>query len=176
MENKISSQQIYSGAIINVTLDDIELENGKMAKREVVHHNGGVGILTLINHQILLVKQFRYAQNEYTIEIPAGKIELGENPYNTAMREIEEETGYSVKELKLFSEVLPTPGYCTEKLYLYEAFGVEKVPNPLKGDEDEFIDLIFIDLDEAYQMVLDLKIRDAKTIIAIMYAYQNYRR
>ena len=81
MENKISSQQIYSGAIINVTLDDIELENGKMAKREVVHHNGGVGILTLINHQILLVKQFRYAQNEYTIEIPAGKIELGENPY-----------------------------------------------------------------------------------------------
>lgn len=174
MEKKINSKEIYNGKIINVTLDEVELENGKTALREVVHHNGGVGVLAIIDQKIILVKQYRYAQQNYTIEIPAGKIEPGDNPYETGMREIEEETGYQANQLELFSKALPTPGYCKEVLYLYEATDLKKAKNPLSPDDDEFIDLLFIDINEAYKMVSNFEITDAKTIIAIMYAYQKY--
>lgn len=175
MEKQIKTTTIYEGRILSVTQDQVLLDNKKTAYREIVHHNGGVGILAIQNHEILLVKQYRYAQQQDTIEIPAGKIEKGETPYNTALREIEEETGYQCQSLTLFSKVLPTPGYCTEILYLYEANALKKIANPRNPDEDEVIKLIKVDLQEAYQMVLDLKITDAKTIIAIMYAYQKYK-
>ncbi len=173
MEKKIKSSTIYEGKIIKVELDEVELENHQTAYREIVRHNGGVGILAMIENKILLVKQYRYAQNDYTLEIPAGKIEIGEDPYETGMREIEEETGYHAKSLTLFSKALPTPGYCTEVLYLYEANGLEKATNPLACDEDEFIDVYLMDINEAYQKVINMEIKDAKTIIAIMYAYNR---
>lgn len=176
MEKKLKSTSIYDGHIIKVSVDEVELEDGNTAIREVVHHNGGVGILAILDHKILLVRQYRYAQSTYTLEIPAGKIEVGEDPYLTGMREIEEETGYKTTSMTLFSKAFPTPGYCTEILYLYEANDLIKVDHPLQGDEDEFIEVVKMDINEAYQHVLDLKIMDAKTIIAIMYAYNNQKK
>lgn len=173
MEKKITSELIYDGKIIKVYKDQVECQNGNIATREVVRHHGGVGILAMVDNQILLVKQFRYPTAIDTLEIPAGKLELNEDTAICALRELEEETNYSAKSLKLISKFLPTPGYCDEMLYIYEAQDIYEVKNPLACDDDEFIEVIKMNIDDAYQKVINHEIIDAKTVIAIMYAYIN---
>lgn len=171
MEKKINSEVLYDGKIITVYKDKVICPNGREATREIVRHHGGVGILAINDDQIVLVRQFRYAYNQDTLEIPAGKLEPNEDPKDAGLRELEEETGYSCHGLVNINNIYPTPGYCDEIIHLYEAKGLFKVENPLAGDEDEFIDVKLIPIDKAYQMVLDQKIYDSKTVIAIMYAY-----
>ena len=173
MEKEIQRTVIYDGKIMQVTREEVELENGEHAYREVVYHHGGVCILAIKNHQILLVKQFRYPNRIETLEIPAGKLEANENTKDCAFRELEEETNNRAREMKFIMKVLPSPGYTSEWLYLYEAIDFEEVDDALEGDEDEFIDIVKLDIDEAYQKVLNGEIVDAKTVIAIMYAYQQ---
>ena len=171
MEKKMDSQTIFQGKIITVYKDKVKCPNEKIATREIVRHHGGVGILATVDDKIILVKQFRYAYNQDTIEIPEGKLEYNEDSNLAGARELEEETGYRAKKLVPITQIYPTPGYCDEIIHLYEAKDVYKVENPLAGDEDEFINVLFIPIDEAYQMVIDQKIKDSKTIIAIMKAY-----
>lgn len=173
MEKEIQRTLIYDGKIMQVTREEIELENGEHAYREVVYHHGGVCILAVKDHQIILVKQFRYPNRIQTIEVPAGKLEKDEDPQDCAFRELEEETNNRARDMKFIMKVLPSPGYTSEWLYLYEAIDFEEVNDALAGDDDEFIDIIKLDIDEAYQKVLDGEIVDAKTVIAIMYAYQK---
>lgn len=173
MEKEIQRTLIYDGKIMQVTREEVELENGEHAYREVVYHHGGVCILAVKNHQIILVKQFRYPNRIQTIEVPAGKLEKDEDPQDCAFRELEEETNNRARDMKFIMKVLPSPGYTSEWLYLYEAIDFEEVNDALAGDDDEFIDIIKMDIDEAYQKVLDGEIVDAKTVIAIMYAYQK---
>jgi len=171
METKINSQLIYDGAIIKVYQDQVVVEENNLTTiREVVRHHGGVGIIAIHESKIVLVKQFRYSINQYTIEIPAGKIEINEQPLLCASREIEEETGYRAKELTSILKIIPTPGYCDEEIHLFYTNDIIKVVNPRDADIDEFIDVVEMDIDEAYQLVREGKIIDAKTIIAIMYA------
>lgn len=173
MEKEIQRTLIYDGKIMQVTREEVELENGEHAYREVVYHHGGVCILAVKDHQIILVKQFRYPNRIQTIEVPAGKLEKDEDPQDCAFREFEEETNNRARDMKFIMKVLPSPGYTSEWLYLYEAIDFEEVNDALAGDDDEFIDIIKMDIDEAYQKVLDGEIVDAKTVIAIMYAYQK---
>ena len=173
MEKEIQRTLIYDGKIMQVTREEVELENGEHAYREVVYHHGGVCILAVKDHQIILVKQFRYPNRIQTIEVPAGKLEKDEDPQDCAFRELEEETNNRARDMKFIMKVLPSPGYTNEWLYLYEAIDFEEVNDALAGDDDEFIDIIKMDIDEAYQKVLDGEIVDAKTVIAIMYAYQK---
>ena len=173
MEKEIQRTLIYDGKIMQVTREEVELENGEHAYREVVYHHGGVCILAVKDHQIILVKQFRYPNRIQTIEVPAGKLEKDEDPQDCAFRELEEETNNRARDMKFIMKVLPSPGYTSEWLYLYEAIDFEEVNDALAGDYDEFIDIIKMDIDEAYQKVLDGEIVDAKTVIAIMYAYQK---
>lgn len=173
MEKDIQRTLIYDGKIMQVTREEVELENGEHAYREVVYHHGGVCILAVKDHQIILVKQFRYPNRIQTIEVPAGKLEKDEDPQDCAFRELEEETNNRARDMKFIMKVLPSPGYTSEWLYLYEAIDFEEVNDALAGDDDEFIDIIKMDIDEAYQKVLDGEIVDAKTVIAIMYAYQK---
>ena len=173
MEKEIQRTLIYDGKIMQVTREEVELENGEHAYREVVYHHGGVCILAVKDHQIILVKQFRYPNRIQTIEVPAGKLEKDEDPQDCAFRELEEETNNRARDMKFIMKVLPSPGYTSEWLYLYEAIDFEEVNDALAGDDDEFIDIIQLDIDEAYQKVLDGEIVDAKTVIAIMYAYQK---
>ena len=161
MEKKVKSEIIYDGKIIKVYKDQVECPNKRLATREIIRHHGGVGILAVVDDCILLVKQFRYAYNKDTLEIPAGKLELGE------------EAGYSYKSMELINEIYPTTGYCDEVIHLYEAKGLFKVENPLEGDEDEFIDVISMPIDEAYKKIMNNEIHDSKTIIAIMKAYND---
>lgn len=173
MEKELNREVIYDGKIIQVTKEEVEIENGHHAFREVVYHHGGVCVLAIQNNQILLVKQFRYPNRINTLEIPAGKLEADEEPITCAFRELEEETNCRAKDMKFLMKFLPSPGYTSEWLYLYEAVGYEEVEDSLECDEDEFIDIIRMDIDEAYQKVLDGTIVDAKTVIAIMYAYNK---
>lgn len=174
MEKEINRSIIYDGKIMQVTREEVELEDGQHAYREVVYHHGGVCILAVKNHQIIFVKQFRYPNRIQTIEIPAGKLEKDEDPKDCAFRELEEETNYRAKDMKFIMKVLPSPGYTSEWLYLYEAVDFKEVDDALEGDDDEFIDVLTLDIDDAYQKVLDGDIVDAKTVIAVMYAYQKY--
>lgn len=174
MEKEINRSIIYDGKIMQVTREEVELEDGQHAYREVVYHHGGVCILAIKNHQIVFVKQFRYPNRIQTIEIPAGKLEKDEDPKDCAFRELEEETNYRSKDMKFIMKVLPSPGYTSEWLYLYEAIDFQEVDDALEGDDDEFIDVLTLDIDDAYQKVLDGDIVDAKTVIAVMYAYQKY--
>ena len=174
MEKRIQSKRIYDGKIIKVDVDDVELINQKQTKREVVIHNGGVGILAIVDGKIILVKQYRYPHHDFLVEIPAGKIEIGEDPYDTGMREIEEETGYHAKSMNLITKMIPTPGYSSEVIHIYEAVDVQIAITPLESDDDEFIDLIYLPIEEAYKQVQEMKICDAKTIVAIYYAYNKY--
>ncbi|MCI9049222.1 MAG: NUDIX hydrolase [Coprobacillus sp.] len=173
MEKELKSQVIYDGKILKLTRDEVECENGLHAYREVVHHHGGVCVLAVKENQIILVKQFRYPNRIETLEIPAGKLEKDEEPKICAFRELEEETNYRAKDMKRIMKVLPSPGYTSEWLYLYEAIDFQEVSDSLDGDEDEFIDIVHMDIEEAYQKVLNGTIVDAKTVIAIMYAYNQ---
>lgn len=166
-EKTLKEEPIFKGRIINVHVDDVELEDGSLSKREVVDHGGGVSVVALTeNDEILLVRQFRYPYKEVISEIPAGKLEKGENPYDAGMRELREETGYTTKALKSLGELLPTPAYCSEKIYLYLADELEFCGQEL--DEGEFLSVEKYPLDTLYEMVMNNEITDAKTSIAIL--------
>ena len=168
-EKTISTKNIFKGRIINVNVDTVELPNGKTAERELVFHNGGVGILAFDeDNKVLLVKQYRKPYNEMLLEIPAGKLEIGEDPLEAGIRELREETGYIAKKMELLFTLYPTPGYCSEKLYIYFASEIEKATQEL--DEDEFLEVYRYSLDELFEMLERNEINDAKTVAAILKA------
>jgi ADP-ribose pyrophosphatase len=162
---------IYEGAIIDVVVDDVLLPNGETSKRELVFHNGAVGIIPITKEgKIVLFKQFRKALEKSILEIPAGKIEKNEtNPLDVAKRELEEETAYQAAELKEVTRFIASPGFCNEELTIYEARGLVKVDNPLPQDDDEFLELMELTLEEAKEKIKTQEICDAKTIYAILY-------
>ena len=166
-EKTISKDYKYNGRIINLRVDDVKLENGKTAIREVVEHNGGVCVAALDeNGCLLMVKQFRYPYGEVLLEIPAGKLEKGENPEQCGKRELEEETGYIPEKLTDLGKLYPTPAYLTEIIHMYYAENLIKTAQNL--DEDEFLSVERVPFSDAVQMVLNGEIRDAKTQVAIL--------
>ncbi len=173
MEKKQSSTLVFEGNIFKVTHDQVEI-NQTTYSRDVVHHHGGVGILAMQDEQILFVKQYRYAIQQTTIEIPAGKLEQNEDPYICGLRELEEESGYTTSKLETLCTMYSTPGFCNEKLYLYWTNQLKKVQNPLPMDEDENIEIQWISISEALSMIELGLIHDAKTIIAIQYAALHF--
>ncbi|MGX7025562.1 NUDIX hydrolase [Vagococcus hydrophili] len=170
-EKTIKREILYEGKIIDVVLDDVLLPNGKTSKRELVFHNGAVAIIAITpENKMILVKQYRKAVEKSILEIPAGKIEKDETvPMETAKRELEEETGYQAKEIKEIAKFISSPGFSNEWLYLYEAKDLVKVENPLPQDEDEFLELMELSLDEAKEKIVTGEICDAKTLYAILY-------
>ena len=166
-EKKVSSEILYKGAILNLKKDVVLLPDGKNANREIIEHRGGSSVVCVLNGKILLVKQYRYAVGEEIYEIPAGKLEKGEDPLNTARRELEEEGGVVAEKLTLLHEIYPTPAYSEEHIYIYLASGIIK-EGKMHLDETEFLDAIWIDFQKAYDMVLSGKIKDAKTVVGIL--------
>ncbi|MEJ8736133.1 NUDIX hydrolase [Erysipelotrichaceae bacterium HCN-30851] len=169
MQKKLSSKSVYEGAIFQMTRDEVEI-NGQVFPRDVIHHDGGVGVLAIKDGKILLVKQYRYAVQEETLEVPAGKLEKGEDPCTCGLRELEEESGYTTERLETLCTLYSTPGFCSEKIYLYWTKKLIPVEHPRAMDEDEDIEVVWIDVRRAQAMVNDGTIQDAKTIIAIQFA------
>lgn len=173
-EKTLSSKKVFSGNLLNITLDKVELCNGKTSSREVVYHSGGVCVLPYIKDtdEILLVKQFRYPYRKVILEIPAGKVEPNEDTLNTAKRELQEETGALGKNFKSLGIVYPSPGYSAEKIYIYSC-DVTQI-GKTNFDEDEFLNIQRIKIQDALKMILSDQIHDAKTQIAILkFVLQN---
>lgn len=169
-EKTIQTEEIFSGKVIRLQLEDVKLPNGKMGRREIVKHPGAVAIIAITEeNKIVMVEQYRKALERTIIEIPAGKLEKGEEPSACAHRELEEETGYECKSLERIVSFYTSPGFSDEILHLYIAAGLSKKENSAPLDEDEFINLEELTLDEAIQYVKEQKIYDAKTIYAVQY-------
>lgn len=166
-EKTLNSKVIFEGKIITVCHDDALLPNGKTAKREIVRHNGGVCIAPLTeNNELVFVEQFRYPYGEVVLELPAGKLEKGEEPFEAGKRELEEETGCTAEKYTFLGKLYPSPGYCGEIIHIYLAENLSYGgQNP---DEDEFLDVIKIPLEKAEQMVMNNEIFDSKTQVAIL--------
>lgn len=167
IEKTVSQEMIYQGKIINLRRDKAELENGRIATREVVEHPGGVCVAALTpENELLFVRQFRYPYSEVLLELPAGKRDRTEAPLECGRRELREETGAIGTGYLSLGKLYPSPGYCGEIIHLYvcrvESFGSQ---NP---DEDEFLKVERIPLNRAAEMVLNNEIPDAKTQVAVL--------
>ena len=165
IEKTVKKNYIYQGKILNLRRDDALLPDGTPCVREIIEHSGGACVLYIEDNKVLLVRQYRYACGESIYELPAGKLEKGEDPMLAAKRELEEEAGVRAKRLELLFVNYPTPGYTNEKIYIYRAYEGEKVASHL--DEGEFLDAEYIPLDRVKQMLKNGEIRDGKTIIAL---------
>lgn len=174
-EKTVKKNYVYEGRIINVRRDDAELHNGKPCVREVVEHNGGVCVAALTdNNELIFVRQFRYPYMEVVLELPAGKLEKGEDPFEAGKRELEEETGTVAGKYYDLGKFYPTPGYCGEIIHLYAASQLESTS--MNPDEDEFLEVERIHIDKAVEMVISNEICDGKTIALIMKVAEMLRR
>jgi len=166
-EETISSKLIFKGKVLEVRHDEVRLENGEKALREVVYHNGGVCVLPLCdNGDVIFVKQFRYPYKEEVLELPAGKLNIGENPFESGKRELLEETGAVAGRYTDLGKLYVSPGYASEVISLYLAEDLTFSEQRL--DEDEFLDVIRIPFEKALEMVMKNEIVDSKSQVAIL--------
>lgn len=166
-ETRIGGETVFSGKILHVCVDRVELENGRTSVREICNHPGGVGVLPLTDDgDVVLVQQFRYAYGEELWEIPAGKLEPSEDPLVCGVRELKEETGYSAQEMIPLGCIYPSPGYVDERLYLYLARGL--TAGEASPDEGEFVNVTKIPLSTLLERVMKDEIHDAKTVTAAL--------
>lgn len=168
IEKQLKSEYYYKGKIVSLRIDDALLPNGQTAKREIIEHNGGVCVAALDSeNNLLMVKQFRYPYGEVIYEIPAGKRNsLYEDPLLCGMRELKEETGATAEKYTFLGELYPTPGYCSEIIWIYAATNLSF--GDAQPDEDEFLSVEKIPFQKALEMVLSNEIKDAKTQVAIL--------
>lgn len=169
-EKTVQSEAIFKGKVISLQVDDVLLPNGKTAKREIVKHPGAVAIIALTaDNKLVVVEQYRKALERSIIEIPAGKLEPGEKPELTARRELEEETGYGCHSLTLLQSFYTSPGFADELIHVFLAQDLYEIEERAAMDEDEFVELLEISLEEAQQFVTEQKILDAKTAFAVQW-------
>ena len=168
-EKTISSKEIYKGKVVHLFEDSVLLQNDKEATREWIEHPGGVCVLAITDEgKVVMVRQYRYAHKAVFLEIPAGKLEPGEDPKLCGIRELEEETGYVAESFEFFAKMIPTPAYVGEVIHIYIARGLRKTAQRL--DPDEFLQVEEIPFDEAVKLALDGEITDAKTLVALLKA------
>ena len=166
-ETPVEQEVKYEGRIIRLRVDKAQLPNGRIATREVVEHNGGVCIAALTEQrELLFVRQFRYPYQEVVLDLPAGKIDKGEEPLACGKRELTEETGASAQQYRSLGRLYPSPGYCGEVIHLFLATGLSF--GRMNPDEDEFLEVERIPLEKAVQMVLYNEVPDAKTQVAVL--------
>lgn len=173
IERTMKSEKIFDGKILSLRVDTVELPDKKYSKREIVEHEPAVSIVAADEeNNILLVKQYRKPVEKIIYEVPAGMLEIGESPREGAIRELKEETGYIAENVEYIIEFYTSPGFCTEKMYLFFAEGIKE--GNQDPDEDEFIELVKIPLKDALKMIEVGEIMDAKSIVAIL-MYNNLK-
>ena len=168
-ERVVASTRLHEGLILNLRVDEVELANGRRAKREVVEHGEAVAIVPIDDGgQVFLVRQYRLAAERSLLEVPAGGIEAGEGAEEAAQRELQEETGQRASSLQRLCGFYVSPGFCTEYIHLFLATGLS--PSTAEADPDEQIGVERVSLDEALALVDSGEIEDAKSIIGLLYA------
>ncbi len=172
-ETTVKRNDIYNGKILKVHVDDALTADGRPCKREVVDHPGGVCVAALTDkNELLFVRQFRYAYHEVCLELPAGKLEPGEDPFDAIQRELREETGCTGKDWKFSGNMYPSPGYTNEVIRLWTC-RIDRELGELDLDEDEAVEIERIPLEKAVEMVMNNEIPDAKSQILILKAAGN---
>lgn len=168
-EDKVSGEEIFEGKVVHLVRDTVQLPDGNNATREVILHPGGVGVLPLMEDgTALVVRQFRYPQHQVLTEIPAGKMEYGEDPLECGKRELSEEVGAKAENWTFLGNIYPTPAYDTEIIRIYLATGLTFGEQHL--DEGEFLNVCRVPLEQLIEQVMDGTIKDAKTQIAVLKA------
>ena len=174
-EKTLTSRLVYDGGLLKVYYDTVELINGRTSWREVIRHPGAVVMVPVDDEgNVYLERQFRYPYDRVIIEVPAGKLEWGEDPDDACRRELKEEIGAEAARWDRVGEMLPTPGYCDELQHVYLARGLTFGDRHL--DEDEFLEIFKVPFDEALDMAADGRIQDCKTIAALYRAARLMRR
>lgn len=167
-EKTVKSDIIYEGRILNLRVNTVELPNQKYSKREIVDHGKAVALIPIKEDKIIFVRQHRIAVGKVLLELPAGLVEANEEPRETALREMQEEIGYTSDNMEYLFDSLSSPGFTNEKTSFFLAKDlVEKKGTP---DEDEFLDVVEYTVEEALNMIDSGEIIDAKTIIGVLYA------
>ena len=166
-EQQLSSRSVFEGRVVSIRVDEVRLPGGGTAVREVVDHRPAVVIVPLDERdRVIMVKQYRYAVGETLLEAPAGIVEEGEEPDQTAQRELQEEVGLIAGDLRKLGEFWATPGFCNELMHAYVARDLQN--SSLDPDDDEDITVVAVPMTEALDMIASGKIRDAKTIAALL--------
>lgn len=166
-EKMIQSRQVFSGRVFSVEVQSVALANGEQSEREIVRHHGGACVVACDDQdQIWLVRQYRSPFAKVMLEVPAGKLEPGEDPAVCARRELQEETGLTARNFQLLSKIYPSPGYCSEILSIYLATGL--TPGPSSPDPGEILHCEVHPLEDVLQMIDRGEICDAKTIVALL--------
>ncbi len=166
-EKILASHTVWRGGFLAVDDVTVRLPNGNVAQRDVVRHPGAVAVIALTDEgKLVLVHQYRTALEQVTLEIPAGKLEAGEDPVKAAARELMEETGYMAARMAYLGPIAVAAGYSDEIIHLYMAMGLSFVG--ARPDADEFVHVDLIDLDEMVDMVLDGKVIDSKTVVGVL--------
>ncbi|MRN53516.1 NUDIX domain-containing protein [Paenibacillus monticola] len=170
-EETISTQPIFEGNIITLQVDTVRMPDGNTATREVIKHPGAVAVLALNQNKMLVVEQYRQPMHRTEVEIPAGKLDKGEDPLAAAHRELQEETGLHSGDMRHLKSFYTSPGFADEIIHMYVTENAQ--PGDMSLDEDEFLEVSELTLEEAYQYIADGRIADAKTIMAV-YAWHLY--
>ncbi len=165
METWIRSETLYKGKIVNLRIGDVRLDDGREAFREVVEHNGGVGIVPCLGDSVVLVRQYRVAVGRYLLEIPAGKLEGDEDAEARGRLELKEETGYTAGRFVSAGHFFPSPGCFTEKLYIFLAFDLQEGEQDLEHDEQ--VERVELSMDEVRRRLARHEFEDGKTIIGL---------
>lgn len=174
-EKTLTSRLAYDGKLLKVYYDTVELVNGHTAWREVIRHPGGVIAVPVDDEgNVYLVEQFRYPYGRVLLEVPAGKLEWGEDPFDAVRRELSEEIGATAARWTPMGQMLPTPGYCDERQHFYLAR--ELTFGQSHPDEDEFLEPVKLPLTEAVAMAVDGRLEDSKTVAAILRAWHMMER
>ena len=173
IEKQISSRNVFDGVLLHVYKDEIELPNGNEAVREYIKHQGAVCVVPVTDEmEVIAVKQYRYPIGRVTIEIPAGKLDAGEEPLTAAKRELSEETGVECADIEYIGGLYPSVAYTDEIIHMYVAKNL--VFGEAHTDDDEFLNVVKIPLKEFVNMVMDGKIQDSKTMAAILKVGRMY--
>ena len=174
-EKTVSTEEIFNGRIIRLRVDQVEMLGGNLASREIVEHPGGVGIVAITdNDEIIMVKQFRKPLEKAIYEVPAGKLDKGEDHRLCGIRELSEETGYTAESFEYLGYMYPSPGFADELTHLYLATGL--TPGEAHLDPDEYLDIEYIKTSKVVDMIMNNEINDAKTIFGVFKALEYLRR
>lgn len=170
-ETTLNSKTVFSGRILNLRIEEVRLPNGKTSTREIVDHPGAVAVVAMNEKkEVLMVRQFRKPVESVLLEIPAGKLEKGEDKEECAQRELMEETGFFARDLRHLTDFYTSPGFSSEIMHLFLARDLESKPK--EADEDEYIQMEEVPFEEAIEKVYTGQIRDAKTIVGLLLAYR----
>jgi ADP-ribose pyrophosphatase len=171
---RVESRRVYTGKVISLDVDTVRFPDGSIGELEMIRHPGASAVVPFLSDpgatdpQVLLIRQYRYAAEDYLLEIPAGRLNPGEEPRDCAVRELKEETGCSAQEVDYLTTMFTTPGFTDEKIHLFMATGL--VTGKPKHESDEFLDLEPMLLSLALELVESGEIKDAKTALGLLFA------